>query len=186
MIGWNQQRKSHASSRSFGGWVRAHFPEQRLVIEPNIFIAQGEISSKCFNIQNQGAAAEKLWLHISASWNIKLKLRWNHISARTWRSKNCDHISFFTVFFFFNSYALTFCTWSQITWKDFFQVSLILIEQFCSCCTEPHLSLTCPSSWTTNQAKLWTYLWPIGLETLLEYYTENFVFFALYRDKTDH
>ena len=34
MIGLNQQRKSHASSRSFGGWVRAHFPEQRLVIEP--------------------------------------------------------------------------------------------------------------------------------------------------------
>ena len=33
MIGLNQQRKSHASSRSFGGWVRAHFPEQRLVIE---------------------------------------------------------------------------------------------------------------------------------------------------------
>ena len=37
MIGLNQQRKSHASSRSFGGvvvWVWAHFPEQRLVIEP--------------------------------------------------------------------------------------------------------------------------------------------------------
>ena len=34
MIGLNQQRKLHASSRSFGGWVRAHFPEQRLVIEP--------------------------------------------------------------------------------------------------------------------------------------------------------
>ena len=34
MIGLNQQRKSHASSRSFGGWVRAHFPEKRLVIEP--------------------------------------------------------------------------------------------------------------------------------------------------------
>ena len=36
MIGLNQQRKSHASSCSFGGWVRAHFPEQRPVIEPNI------------------------------------------------------------------------------------------------------------------------------------------------------
>ena len=34
MIGLNQQRKSHASSRYFGGWVLAHFPEQRLVIEP--------------------------------------------------------------------------------------------------------------------------------------------------------
>ena len=34
MIGLNQQRKSHASSRSFGGRVWAHFPEQRLVIEP--------------------------------------------------------------------------------------------------------------------------------------------------------
>ena len=34
MIGLNQQRKTHASSRSFGGWVGAHFPEQRLVIEP--------------------------------------------------------------------------------------------------------------------------------------------------------
>ena len=34
MIGLSQQRKSHASSRSFGGWVRAHFPEQQLVIEP--------------------------------------------------------------------------------------------------------------------------------------------------------
>ena len=34
MIGLNQQRKLHASSRSFGGWVRAHFPEQRLVTEP--------------------------------------------------------------------------------------------------------------------------------------------------------
>ena len=34
MIGINQQRKLHASSCSFGGWVRAHFPEQRLVIEP--------------------------------------------------------------------------------------------------------------------------------------------------------
>ena len=40
MIGLNQQRKSHASSRSFGGWVRAHFPEQRLVIEPNYCMAQ--------------------------------------------------------------------------------------------------------------------------------------------------
>ena len=40
MIGLNQQRKSHASSRSFGGWVRAHFPEQRLVIEPSfVFIS---------------------------------------------------------------------------------------------------------------------------------------------------
>ena len=37
MIGLNQQRKSHASSRSFGGWVWAHFPEQWLVIEPNAF-----------------------------------------------------------------------------------------------------------------------------------------------------
>ena len=35
-IGLNQQRKSHASSSSFGGWVWAHFPEQQLVIEPNI------------------------------------------------------------------------------------------------------------------------------------------------------
>ena len=34
MIGLNHQRKSHASSRSFGGWGRAHFPEQRLVIAP--------------------------------------------------------------------------------------------------------------------------------------------------------
>ena len=34
MIGLNQQRKSHVSSRSFGRWVRAHFPERRLVIEP--------------------------------------------------------------------------------------------------------------------------------------------------------
>ena len=34
MIGLNQQRKSRASSRSFGRWVRTHFPEQRLVIEP--------------------------------------------------------------------------------------------------------------------------------------------------------
>ena len=34
MIGINQQRKLHTSSHSFGGWVRAHFPEQRLVIEP--------------------------------------------------------------------------------------------------------------------------------------------------------
>ena len=29
MIGLNQQRKLHASSSSFGGWVRAHFHEQR-------------------------------------------------------------------------------------------------------------------------------------------------------------
>ena len=35
MIGLYQQGKSHASSRSFGGLVWAHFPEQRLVIEPN-------------------------------------------------------------------------------------------------------------------------------------------------------
>ena len=34
MIGLNQQRKSHASSCYFRGWVLAHFPEQRLVIEP--------------------------------------------------------------------------------------------------------------------------------------------------------
>ena len=34
MIGLHQQRKSHVSSRSFGGWVWAHFPKQRLVIEP--------------------------------------------------------------------------------------------------------------------------------------------------------
>ena len=36
MIGLNQQRKSHASSRSFEGWVWAHFLEQRLVIEPSV------------------------------------------------------------------------------------------------------------------------------------------------------
>ena len=40
MIGLNQQRKSHASSRSFGGWVRAHFREQRLVIESNFLLAR--------------------------------------------------------------------------------------------------------------------------------------------------
>ena len=39
MIGLNQQRNSHVSSRSFGGWVRAHFPEQRLVIEPTFPVA---------------------------------------------------------------------------------------------------------------------------------------------------
>ena len=33
-IGLNQKRKSHAASRSFEGSVRAHFPQQRLVIEP--------------------------------------------------------------------------------------------------------------------------------------------------------
>ena len=38
MIGLNQQRKSHASSRSFGGWVRAHFSERQLVIEPSIMV----------------------------------------------------------------------------------------------------------------------------------------------------
>ena len=36
MIGLNQQKKLHASSRSFGGWVWAHFPKQWLVIEPMV------------------------------------------------------------------------------------------------------------------------------------------------------
>ena len=38
MIGLNQQRKSHTSSRSFGGSEWAHFPEQRLVIEPGRYV----------------------------------------------------------------------------------------------------------------------------------------------------
>ena len=62
---------------------------------------------------------------------------------------------------------------------DLFPFSIILIEQFCSCYIEPHLSFTCPPSWTTSRAKFLTYLRPIGLETLPAYYTENFVFSAL-------
>ena len=75
--------------------------------------------------------------------------------------KNCSHS-----IFFFNSYALTFCTRSQITWRYFSQFSIIFIAQFCSCYTESHLSFICPSSWTTNQAKLWGYLWPCDLLAL--------------------
>ena len=88
--------------------------------------------------------------------------------------------TFFLHFFFifFNYYLLTFCSRSQITWGDFFAFSIILIEQFCSCYTEPHLSFTCSPSWTTGRAKFLTYLRPIGLETLPAYFAENFVFSA--------
>ena len=48
--------------------------------------------------------------------------------------------------------------------RFFSQLSSVLIEEFCSCYTEPHRSLTCQRasqntkhnhSWTTNRAKLW-------------------------------
>ena len=144
--------------------------------------------TRALQLRNWGCT----YLKKQLSWTMKLKLRWNHISARTWRCKNYHHVNrlvlriVLTVFFFFNSYALTFCTRSQITWRYFSQFSIIFIAQFCSCYTESHLSFICPSSWTTNQAKLWGYLWPIGLDTLLAYYTENFVFSVLYRGKTDN
>ena len=90
--------------------------------------------------------------------------------------KNYDHINrllfriisqrvfFIIIFFFFNYYLLSFCSRSQITWRDFFPFSIILIEQFCSCYTEPHISFTCSPWWTTSRAKFLTYLRPIGLE----------------------
>ena len=87
-------------------------------------------------------------------------------------------VLFLLFFYFFNYYLLTFCSRSQITWGDFFAFSIILIEQFCNCYTEPHLSFTCPPSWTTSRAKFLTYLRPIGLETLPAYFAENFVFSA--------
>ena len=63
--------------------------------------------------------------------------------------------------------------------KNYDHINIILIEQFCSCYIEPHLSLTCLPSWTTRRAKLWTYLRPIGLEIIPAYFTKNFLFSAL-------
>ena len=85
--------------------------------------------------------------------------------------KNCnyDYINrlafriFFTAFYS-NLKCRTFCTRSQLTWRGFFPVIQCLIEEFCNCYAEPHLSLTCQRasqntkqyhSWTTNRAKLW-------------------------------
>ena len=80
--------------------------------------------TRALQLRNWGCT----YLKKQISWTIKLKLRWNHISARTWRCKNYHHVNrlvlriVFAVFFFFKSYALTFCTRSQITWRYFFPV----------------------------------------------------------------
>ena len=83
--------------------------------------------------------------------------------------KNCsyDYINrlafriFFTAFYS-NRKRRTFCTRSQLTWRDFFPVIQCLIEEFCSCYTEPHRRVRAQAktrnnnhSWTTNRAKLW-------------------------------
>ena len=77
----------------------------------------------------------------------------------------------------------------------FSQLSSVLIEEFCSCYTEPHRSLTCPrASQNTKQQSLMDHkprkivndLRLISLEANLAYYTEDFVFSALYKDRTDN
>ena len=75
------------------------------------------------------------------------------------------------------------------------QLSSIFIEEFCSCYTAPHRSLTCPRE--SQNTKPWSlmdpkpfktvnYLRLISLETNLAYCTEDFVFSALYIDRTDN
>ena len=83
------------------------------------------------------------------------------------RNCNYDYINrlafrnFFTAFYS-NLKRRTFCTRSQLTWRDFFPVIQCLIEEFCSCYTEPHRRVRAQAktrnnnhSWTTNRAKLW-------------------------------
>ena len=89
------------------------------------------ISPKCYNLQNQGTAAEKLRLHISEKTDfldhkIETEVKSHKRKDMTLQElspckqtsiKNC-----FRSIFFFKSYALTFCTRSQITWRYFFPV----------------------------------------------------------------
>ena len=90
------------------------------------------MSPKCYNLQNQGTAAEKLRLHISEKTDfldhkIETEVKSHKHKDMTLQElspckqasiKNC----FRSIFFFFKSYALTFCTRSQITWRYFFPV----------------------------------------------------------------
>ena len=76
MIGLDQQRKSHTSSRSLGRWVWAHFPEQRLVIEPRLTLALEILASI---LKNYRWLLEKCWLKSQRGpvslWNI-LNNKW--------------------------------------------------------------------------------------------------------------
>ena len=106
--------------------------------------------------------------------------RWNWL-MHNWREivlmqgdchKNCnyDYINRLAFRIFFHSVLFkskaSDVLYSLPTYvKIFFShLSSVLIEEFCSCYTEPHRSLTCQRasqntkhyhSWTTNRAKLW-------------------------------
>ena len=84
--------------------------------------------------------------------------------------KNCNYdylkrLAFRNVFtaFYSNLKRKGFVLGHNLHEENFSQLSSILIEEFCSCYSESHLSLTCPRtsqntkqyhSWTTNE-KLW-------------------------------
>ena len=101
MIGWNQQRKSHASSRSFaggGGWVRAHFPEQRLVIEPiNFAEEEKKIQSKHY--------LQVISFHKLPFILIKKKTHFSLDSIDS-LSKNSETFSVFEIFILFSGINL--------------------------------------------------------------------------------
>ena len=72
---------------SFGGWVRAHFPEQRLVIEPTtyrdqFFLARARKSPKNrHSIHYSSSFREKHLIGDIAMVIVKFRPRWPH----TWR-----------------------------------------------------------------------------------------------------
>ena len=107
MIGWNQQRKSHASSRSFGGgWVRAHFPEQRLVIEPIDF---SEEEKKIFSQSTiyksfHFISSHSFWLK-KIHFNKKKKTHFSLDSIDS-LSKNSETFCVFEIFILFSGINL--------------------------------------------------------------------------------
>ena len=81
-----------------------------------------------------------------------------------WLYKQTSIWNFFPSFLFKSKASDVLYSLPTYVERFFSQLSSVLIEEFCSCYTEPHRSLTCQRasqntkhnhSWTTNRAKLW-------------------------------
>ena len=91
---------------------------------------------------------------------------------------------FFTAFYS-NLKRKRFVLGRNLHEEIFSQLTSILIDTFCTCYTESHLSLTCPStsqnakqyhSWTTNRDKLWTICDLLALKPI-SHITQKTLFF---------
>lgn len=92
------------------------------------------ISAKCYNLQNQGTAAEKLMLHISEKTafldhKIETEVKSHKCKDMTLQELSlCKETSFkncFRSIFFFKSYALTFVLDHKLHEDIFSQFSII-------------------------------------------------------------